>query len=85
LAQVESEVLARGGRLVLIETSDTSAYASARRLYETGGYRCEATIRDFYAPGDSLLLFAKGLTSAGLMRDILGVHHQTGMDLVPAA
>jgi GNAT superfamily N-acetyltransferase len=85
LAQVESQVLARGGRLLLIETSDTSAYASARRLYETGGYRCEATICDFYAPGDGLLLFAKGLTSAGLMRDIFSVAHQMAMELAPAA
>lgn len=85
LAQVETEVLARGGRLVLIETSDTSAYASARRLYETGGYRCEATIRDFYAPGDSLLMFSKSLTKARLMQDVLGVPRQNAMDLVPRA
>jgi GNAT superfamily N-acetyltransferase len=75
LAQVETEVLARGGRLLLVETSDASAYASARQLYETGGYRREAAIRDFYAPGDSLLMFSKSLTSAGAMRDILGVPH----------
>lgn len=61
LAQAESEVQARGGHLLLIETSDTPVYASARRLYEASGYRCEATVHDFYAFGDSLLIFAKDL------------------------
>jgi ribosomal protein S18 acetylase RimI-like enzyme len=61
LAGVEAEVQARGGRLLLIETSSTPAYASARRLYETSGYRCEAIIHDFYAPGDNLLIFSKDL------------------------
>ncbi len=61
LARAESEVQARGGHLLLIETSDTPVYASARRLYEADGYRCEATVHDFYAFGDSLLIFAKDL------------------------
>ena len=61
LAQVEVEVQERGGRLLLIETSDGSAYGAARRLYETCGYSREATIHDFYAPGDSLLIYAKRL------------------------
>jgi ribosomal protein S18 acetylase RimI-like enzyme len=61
LDRVEAEVRARGGRLLLIETSATPIYAPARRLYEASGYRCEATIRDFYAPGDDLLIFSKPL------------------------
>jgi len=61
LARVEAEVQARGGRLLLIETSSTAPYAPARRLYETSGYHCEAVIRDFYAPGDDLIIFRKEL------------------------
>jgi ribosomal protein S18 acetylase RimI-like enzyme len=61
LDRVEAEVRARGGRLLLIQTSATPTYAPARRLYEASGYRCEATIRDFYAPGDDLLIFSKPL------------------------
>jgi ribosomal protein S18 acetylase RimI-like enzyme len=64
LARVEAEVQTRGGRLLLIETSGTPAYAPARRLYETSGYRCEAIIHDFYAPGDNLLIFYKDLKQA---------------------
>jgi len=66
LAQVEAEAQARGGRLLLIETSGSSLYAPARRLYETGGYRCEAVIHDFYAPGDDLIVFGKDLTPNAL-------------------
>jgi len=61
LARVEAEVQARGGRLLLIEKSGTSPYAPARRLYETSGYRREAVIHDFYAPGDDLIIFRKEL------------------------
>jgi GNAT superfamily N-acetyltransferase len=59
LVGVEAEVLAHGGRLLLVETSSMPAYTSARHLYETSGYRCEATIHDFYALGDDLLIFSK--------------------------
>ena len=71
LTHVEAEVQARGGRLLLIETSDTPAYTSARRLYESSGYRREAVVHDFYAPGDSLLIFAKELGPFQFPREIL--------------
>jgi len=58
LTQVEAEVRARGGHLLLIETSNTPAYASARRLYERAGCTREAVIRDFYAIGDDLVLYS---------------------------
>jgi D-alanine-D-alanine ligase len=72
LARVEAEIQGRGGRLLLIETSDTPAYTSARRLYESSGYRREAVVHDFYAPGDSLLIFAKELGPIRFPREILG-------------
>lgn len=61
LAQVEDEVRARGGRILVVETSGTAAYAPARRFYESCGYRYEAVIHDFYAPGDDLIIFCKPL------------------------
>lgn len=61
LSQVEAEVRARAGRLLLIETSGTPEYAPTRRFYVSCGYPCIATIPDFYAPGDDLLFFCKRL------------------------
>jgi len=61
LSRVEDEVRARGGRMVLVETSGTLPYAPARRLYESCGYRYEAVVHDFYAPGDDLIIFSKPL------------------------
>jgi ribosomal protein S18 acetylase RimI-like enzyme len=61
LSRVEAEVQAQAGRLLLIETSSTPAYAPTRRFYEACGYPCTATIEDFYAPGDGLVIFAKRL------------------------
>lgn len=64
LVKVEAEVRARGGSLLLIETSSRPVYASAHRLYEISGYRCEAIIHNFYALGDDLLIFSKDLGQA---------------------
>ncbi len=57
----ESEVRKRGGRLILVETSGTEAYAATRAFYEAIGYSCEAVIRDFYQVGDDLVIYAKRL------------------------
>jgi ribosomal protein S18 acetylase RimI-like enzyme len=65
LTKVESAIRDRGGRLLLIETSSTPPYVLARRLYESSGYRCEAVVHDFYAPGDDLLIYAKTLGQGG--------------------
>lgn len=59
LRAVEEEVYRHRGRLLLIETSGTPAYEPARRLYASCGYRVEAVVHDYYAPGDDLYLFGK--------------------------
>lgn len=60
-ARAEAEVQMRGGRLLLVETSSTPAYAPARRFYETCGYHYQAVVHNFYAPGDDLIIFGKEL------------------------
>ena len=79
---MEAEIEARGGRLLLAETSSTPDYASARRLYETSGFRCEGIVHDFYAPGDDLLIFAKDLGPARSKRDSWGESQESPLELL---
>ena len=62
--QMEADVTARGGRLILVETSGTPPYAPTRRFYESCGYRYQAVIHDFYAVGDDLIVYGKVLRPA---------------------
>jgi ribosomal protein S18 acetylase RimI-like enzyme len=61
MTQAEIEIRARGGRLVVVETSGTPKYEPTRRFYQSIGYAQEATLRDFYHPGDDLAIFTKHL------------------------
>ena len=60
----EEEVLRRGGRLLLIETSSLPTYESSRRFYRRADYPEVARIRNFYKPGDDKVIYAKELTPA---------------------
>ena len=59
LRLVERAVAARGGGNLYIETSSRQVYARTRRFYKDAGYRREASLRDFYAPGDHKVMFCK--------------------------
>jgi ribosomal protein S18 acetylase RimI-like enzyme len=61
LAEIESLVAARQGRMLIAETSGRAAYASTRAFYRKYGFTCEASIADFYAPGDDLAIFVRRL------------------------
>jgi len=61
LAAVEERVRAAGGRRLYVETSNTSQYEPTRLFYLSCGYRAEAILRDFYAPGDDKVIFGKVL------------------------
>jgi ribosomal protein S18 acetylase RimI-like enzyme len=61
LSRVEDEVRSLAGRVLVIETSGTPPYAPTRQFYESCGYTREAVVRDFYAPGDDLVIFYKRL------------------------
>lgn len=50
-------------RILIVETSSTDAYANARGFYRARGYDEEARIRDFYGPGDNLVVYWKALTN----------------------
>jgi ribosomal protein S18 acetylase RimI-like enzyme len=61
LGYVERDVLSRGGRMILIETSSQETYGATVRFYEHSGYHLAARIRNFYRVGDDKLIFQKDL------------------------
>jgi len=58
---VEQDVLSRGGRMILIETSSQETYGATIRFYERSGYHLAARIRNFYKIGDDKLVYQKEL------------------------
>jgi ribosomal protein S18 acetylase RimI-like enzyme len=58
---VEKDVIRRGGRMVLIETSSQESYRGTVGFYRHAGYALAARIRNFYRVGDDKLIFSKDL------------------------
>jgi ribosomal protein S18 acetylase RimI-like enzyme len=58
---MEGDLRRRHARLVRVETSATEAYGPTRGFYAAMKYREEARIRDFYTPGDDLIILTKRL------------------------
>lgn len=63
LAEVESRLRADGQRLLLVETSGVPGFALTRGFYAKCHYTEEARVRDYYEPGDDMVLFRKDLTA----------------------
>jgi ribosomal protein S18 acetylase RimI-like enzyme len=61
LAATEEAIHKLGGRLLFVETSGLPKYEPTRQFYLGTGYTWEATIKDFYAEGDDLVIFTKHL------------------------
>jgi len=55
----EEAVHEMGGRILIAETSGTTEYQSTREFYVRMGYVNEASIKDFYKPGDDLKIYTK--------------------------
>ena len=49
------------GAILFIETSSMPHYELTRKFYLKHGYDQEAILRDYYAPGDSMVVFRKVL------------------------
>ncbi len=62
LEDVEEDIVKRGGRMLLIETSSQETYAPTIRFYKRAGYELVARIKNFYRIGDDKLVFSKELT-----------------------
>ncbi len=59
LAGVETGVQSGGGTLLLVDTAGKPGYDRTRGFYADAGYAVEARIRDYYAPGDDRITYAK--------------------------
>ncbi len=61
LVECEGRIGSEGGRRVYIETSGRPQYAPTRAFYERCGYVREATLKDFYGPGDDKAIYVKAI------------------------
>lgn len=61
LRQAETAIQQAGGTRIYVETSGRDQYRPTRHFYEKNGYRIAAELEDFYAPGDSKVIYLKVL------------------------
>ena len=59
----EEMIAALGGHRIYAETSSRSLYVPTHAFYNAQGYRQEALLEDYYAPGDSKLIYVKVLAA----------------------
>jgi D-alanine-D-alanine ligase len=64
LGECERLIARMGGRRIYVETSSRAQYEPTIRFYGRCGYHIEATLHDYYAPGDGLIILLKVLKSA---------------------
>jgi hypothetical protein len=57
-------LVARGARLLIIETSGLASFERTRAFYRALGYDEEARIREFFKAGDDKVVFRKALAAA---------------------
>ena len=62
LRHVEEDIRKEQGRILFIETGSQPHYEPTRRFYLKHGYELHATLHDFYAAGDGMVVFRKMLT-----------------------
>jgi len=61
VSAMEGDLRRRRGRLIRIETSAMEAYGPTRGFYAAMQYKEESRFRDFYKPGEDLIVLAKRL------------------------
>lgn len=59
LKAVEENVMQMGGRILWIETSGRPQYAPTERFYLKNGYQLQASLKEFYGPGDPKQIYSK--------------------------
>jgi len=61
LKHVEDAIRQDGGRLLVLDTSSLPSYDLTRRFYLKQGYYEAAVVKDFYADGNSKVIYGKRL------------------------
>jgi len=61
LQAVEEDVRKAGGKIIWIETSGRPLYLPTEIFYKRNGYTLQASLKDFYGPGDPKQIYAKVL------------------------
>jgi len=62
IERAENAAIDGGATLMFVDTAGRAQYLPTRHFYERVGYHVEARLRDFYAPGDDKVVYAKRLS-----------------------
>jgi len=63
LRESERCAIESGATQMFLDTSGRAQYTPTRAFYERMGYRVEATLKDFYAPGDDKVVYTRRLVA----------------------
>jgi len=61
LKTIEENVIRSGGKILWAETSGRPLYASTEGFYKRNGYELQASLKDYYGPGDPKQIYCKVL------------------------
>ncbi len=61
MTYLENQLIERGQRILIVETSGKDDFQLTRKFYETLNYTKEAVIRDFWEEGDDKVIYWKKL------------------------
>jgi GNAT superfamily N-acetyltransferase len=61
LKAIEDKVRKYGGKILWIETSGRPLYVPTEEFYKRNGYELQASLKDFYGPGDPKQVYSKVL------------------------
>lgn len=62
VVHLEDLLRSKGARVLIVDTSSTDDFATARAFYASNGYIEAARIPDFWAAGDDKIIFWKALS-----------------------